>query len=399
MGRTVSALVTWDEECLGTVGPFAVSEPWWAEVEPVAERLRAALGVPVLVLRLLRTEGGEGARDGHVTYHVAALERPVRRPLAAGHADLAALLEPQELRAPWATLDGLRELLDWASRALKAAGRPLSGPAVQRKTWNLAALFRLPTGEGPVWLKATPAFAADEAAVIGALARADPTLVPPVIAAGPGRVLLGHLPGEDCWDASPPVIESALRRLAAAQATLASGQEELPDRRAPVIAERVSALLDRLAGTGELTAGEAAAASGLLSRFPRLAECGLPDTLVHGDFHPGNWRGDGGPPALVDFADASLGNPVFDGLRARDFLPPGKRAVAARAWAGAWREALPGCDPDKALAIAGPLGHLVSALRYQEFLDGIEPSERVYHLGDPAASVRAALDSARNGNG
>jgi hypothetical protein len=34
-------------------------------------------------------------------------------------------------------------------------------------------------------------------------------------------------------------------------------------------------------------------------------------------------------------------------------------------------------------------------VRYQEFLDGIEPSERVYHLGDPAASIRHALAAAR----
>jgi hypothetical protein len=36
-------------------------------------------------------------------------------------------------------------------------------------------------------------------------------------------------------------------------------------------------------------------------------------------------------------------------------------------------------------------------VRYQEFLDGIEPSERVYHRGDPAAAIRAALRSAADG--
>jgi hypothetical protein len=30
-------------------------------------------------------------------------------------------------------------------------------------------------------------------------------------------------------------------------------------------------------------------------------------------------------------------------------------------------------------------------VRYQEFLDNIEPSERVYHQGDPAAAIRHAL--------
>ncbi|WP_256960886.1 hypothetical protein [Streptomyces scabiei] len=30
-------------------------------------------------------------------------------------------------------------------------------------------------------------------------------------------------------------------------------------------------------------------------------------------------------------------------------------------------------------------------MRYQEFLDGIEASERPYHEGDPAAVIRRAL--------
>jgi len=259
---------------------------------------------------------------------------------------------------------------------------------------NLAALFQLPTDKGPVWLKTTPRFAADEASVIAAFARVDPALVPPVIGAGPRRVLLGHLPGEDCWDASPQIITSAVQRLATAQAVLArqpaSFPPGLPDRRTPVIAGQIRALLDGQVG-GELTAGEVTAARGLLSRFPQLDECGLPDTVVHGDFHPGNWRSDGGPPAIVDWADAHVGNPVLDGLRACDFLPAGKRPAAAAAWIGAWASCIPGCEPARALRIAGPLAHLIYAVRYQEFLDGIEPSERIYHLGDPAAEIRAAL--------
>ena len=390
-------MVTWGEAYLGAIGPFPVSIPWWSEVEPVVARLHQALGVPVLVLRLLRVEGGEGGRDGHVTYHVAALSRPAPGLLALRSADQAALAGPEDLRSPWARVEGIGEVLSWAADTLGAAGRRVTGPAVQRKTWNLAALFRLPTDTGPVWLKTTPGFAADEASVIAAFARVDPALVPPVIGAGPRRILLGHLPGQDCQDASPQIITSAVRRLATAQAVLASQPASippgLPDRRTLVIAGQIRALLDRLAG-GELTAGEAAAAHGLLSRFALLDECGLPDTIVHGDFHPGNWRSDGGPPAIVDWADAHLGNPVLDGLRACDFLPARKRPAAAAAWTGAWATCIPGSDPARALSIAGPLAHLIYAVRYQEFLDGIEPSERIYHLGDPAAAIRAALRSA-----
>ena len=88
------------------------------------------------------------------------------------------------------------------------------------------------------------------------------------------------------------------------------------------------------------------------------------------------------------------GNPVLDGLRACDFLPLGKRPAAARAWIDAWASVIPGCQPARALQIAEPLAHLTYAVRYQEFLDGIECSERIYHRGDPAAAVRAALRSA-----
>ena len=402
MGRTVSAVVTWGDAYLGVIGPFPVSVPWWSEVEPVVEHLHEALGVPVLVLRLLLVEGGDGARDGHVTYHVAALSRPAPGLLAARPAGQAAgqeaLTGPEDLRAPWARVEGIGEVLSWAADTLGAAGRRMTGPAVQRKTWNLAALFRLPTDKGPVWLKTTPGFAADEASVIAAFARVDPALVPPVLGAGPRRVLLGHLSGQDCWDPSPQIITSAVRRLATAQAVLAgqpaSFPPGLPDRRTPVIAGQIRALLDGPLAD-ELTAGEAAAARGLLSRFPLLDECGLPDTIVHGDFHPGNWRSDGGPPAVVDWADAHVGNPVLDGLRARDFRPARNRPAAAAAWTGTWASRVPGCEAARALRIAGPLAHLMYAVRYQEFLDGIEPSERIYHLGDPAAAVRAALRSAR----
>jgi hypothetical protein len=56
------------------------------------------------------------------------------------------------------------------------------------------ALFRLPTSDGMVWLKAIPDFAAAEPAAIGAFAEVDPGLVPAVLASGPGRLLLADGP-------------------------------------------------------------------------------------------------------------------------------------------------------------------------------------------------------------
>ncbi len=379
VGRTVSAVVTADGHPVGTVGPFAVDVPWWAEVEPVVAHLRAVLGVPAYVLRLLRVEGGGDARDGHVTYHVEAPGTTAVLPPAPP------LDDHDPLRARWASPTGLRELFAWARAALADLGIAVTGPVEQRKTWHLAGLFRLPTADGPVWLKALPPFAADEARVIAAFAAVDPTLVPVVLAEGEGRVLLADVPGTDCWHAPADVVANGVRRFVAAQAAL--GAPAWLARRTPV--DEVAALLDRDLG---LTAREVAAARALLPRWAELADLGLPDTVVHGDFHSGNWRSaGGGPPVVLDFADAHVGNPVLDGLRLTDFLPAGSRAAARAAWVAAWRAERPGSDPAGALAVAAPLAHLYFAVRYQEFLDGIEDSERIYHRDDPAASVRAAL--------
>ncbi len=385
MARTVGAVVTHGTEVLGAAGPFAVDGPWWADVAPVAAGLTDRLGVPVLVLRLLRADG-EGMRDGHVVYHAEAAGHTVRG-LADTDVAYADLMAPQRFRSPWATTEGLRELLGWARGELAAAGRPVTGPVEQYRSWNLAGLFRLPTAAGPVWLKATPHFAADEPAVIAALARHDPGLVPTVVAAGEHRMLLDHLPGGGCLDAPADVVARVVGRLAAAQATAVP--PAVPDRRDPP--RRVATLLD--GGVPELTATERAAARRLTGRWRELDACGLPDTLVHGDFHPGNWQGD--PAVVIDFADAHVGNPVLDGLRAADFLPAATRTEAARAWVRAWAGLAPGSDPARALAVAEPLAHLAYAVRYQEFLDGIEPSEHPYHAGDPAAAVRTALRVAR----
>ncbi|HEX6360450.1 phosphotransferase [Actinophytocola sp.] len=374
MERTVSAIVTDGDRCVGSLGPFAVAVPWWAEVEPVVDRLRESLGVPAYVLRLLRVDGGDGARDGHVTYHVEAPGTAAVLPAAT----LVTYDEP--LRSPWASAAGLRELFDWARDNVR-----VTGPVEQRKTWNLAGLFRLPTADGPVWLKATPGFAADEARVIAAFAAVDPTLVPTVLAAAPGRMLLADLPGEDGWDAPEAVLANGIHRFVRAQSALDTRPSWLTAR--DDMGDEVRALLTRDLG---LTAEEVAAAHALLPRWAELADCGLPNTIVHGDFHSGNWRGE--PPVILDFADAHFGNPVIDGLRVMDFLAtPAKKAAARAAWIEAWRQARPESDPARALAVAEPLAHLYYAVRYQEFLDGIEESEQIYHRGDPASSVRAAL--------
>jgi aminoglycoside/choline kinase family phosphotransferase len=71
-----------------------------------------------------------------------------------------------------------------------------------------------------------------------------------------------------------------------------------------------------------LTDAERAAVEGLVPRIvagcARLARAGIPDTLIHGDFHAGNVRIIGGDaaaaprPLIYDWTDAARAHPFFD---------------------------------------------------------------------------------------
>ncbi|MGW6918377.1 phosphotransferase [Kitasatospora sp. NPDC054939] len=400
-GRTVTVHLTHRGDYLGTVGPFEVDEGWWSSVGPVVQHTTAEVGVPVAVSRLAAAEGGDGGSGGHVTYHAEALRQPADRTPRRPDAAVAALLGPAERRSGWATPEGLRAALDWAEAALAAVGRPAVGDVRQVRTWNLSGLFRYATGQGDAWLKATnPAFNAAEADAIALLAGADVALAPTVLAADSerGLLLLDHIPGDDCWGPSAETVADVVPRLVAAQAALAADGRaagaRLRRRTLSDLVAQVGALLDGEAGT-ELTPAELADARALADRLPALVAeldaCGLPDTLVHGDLHPGNWRSDGRSAVVVDYADSYYGHPVFDGLRPRDYVSDACWEQFAGLWVAAWAEHVPGSDPARALALAQPLYHLAFAVRYQEFLDHIEISERPYHEGDPAREIRAAL--------
>ncbi|GAA3209201.1 aminoglycoside phosphotransferase family protein [Actinocorallia longicatena] len=386
--RTASAVVTFGEEIIGESGPFETPESAaWNNTAPVCERLSALLGVPVVVLRLLEVSGGGFARGGRVRYHAEALERPRSRlsPAAAGD-----LFEPHPLRSRWATSAGLREGLEWASSVAE-----VTGPPRQAKTWNLGAVFRLPVEGGSVWLKGSAPFGAAEPDALEWIG--DPSLTPVVLARRPGWTVLSHLPGEDCWEAGPGLLDALVRRWAEAAGRLGA-PASLPDRRPARLPALFAGLLDGEAGRS-LDAAETEAAGRLLDALPRLISgleaCGLPEGLVHGDFHPGNCRSDGTRTTVLDFADAHHGHPALDGLRPATFVAPDLWEPCRSAWISTWSRAVPGSDPARALELFRPLAHLSYAHRYQEFLDAIEPSERIYHEGDPAEEIREALQAVK----
>lgn len=392
-------------ELLGTLPAFTIDDPWWQEVHPVIEAARERFAVQVIVLRLLDVVS-DTYNGGEVTYLAELVDDPPRGlSLTPPPADV---IEEQPLRAGWARPGGVAATIAWADAALAAIGRPRTGPVVQVKTWNLSSILRLPTAEGDVWCKSVPPFLAHEGAILALVGAEEPSLVPALLAADREirTVLLGDVAGQDQWDATEPHLLEMVRKLVRLQARWIDRADELldaglPDWRSEPLTDLIQALVSRSEVRNELTDDELrsldALASSLPRRFAELRDCGLPETLVHGDFHPGNWRSDGRSHVLLDWGDSGVGHPMLDLSAFEEFVPDRSRPDVRSAWVQAWRDKCPDADPSTAAAIIGPISALRRAVIYQGFLDGIEPSERIYHATDVRDWLRHALAGAGAG--
>jgi hypothetical protein len=375
-------LVSSGGDVLGALPPFEVEIPWWSEVASVVSAARARFGVRVTVLRLLDTSLPEQP-GGSVTY-LAEVDGAVDVGLAGVQVELA----PHPLRAPYAAVGGPARSLRWAGELAGAFS-----DAAQIKTWNLSSLWRLETPRGTVWLKELPAFLRGETAVLRWINAVAPGAAPTLLAAdGEGRQLLSHLPGEDRFGAPEadrlPMVDLLhgiqLRHLADRP-----DLDGLHDRRGGLLLAQITAVatpwLSRIAGLEEVI-------DALPGRLAAVAACGVPETLVHGDFHPGNVRSaDGVPPAALDWGDAFLGHPGFDILRLGRGLPAAP-ALLSR-WAALWQAAVPGCDPLRAASLLGPVAPLLGAVVYADFLSNIEPSEWPYHVEDVPSCLKVAVEN------
>ena len=389
-----------DGEPVGALPWFVVDDPWWPEVEPVVRAARDRFGVDAIVLRLLSAETDSTVMGGSVSYLAEVDEVPRKARIEPVDPDIAG--PDSVLRAYWARPGGVEATIAWADAHLAAIGRPRTDPAVQVKTWNLSSILRLPTSAGDAWCKSVPPFMAHEGAIIALVGAKEPSLVPVVLAAHPrsGTVLMVGIEGEDQWEAPEDRLVGMVHRLVALQArwigdvpTLLSAG--LPDVRARAFMDTVSALLRRADVRSQLTADELDRLDGVVADLPRrlaaLRGCGLPDTLVHGDFHPGNWRSSGGDLVLVDWGDSGVGHPLLDLPGFLQRVPEGARERVRSAWLDAWHGERPDADVQRAAELIPSIAALYAAVTYQRFLDHIEPSERVYHQLDVPICLRRAL--------
>jgi Phosphotransferase enzyme family len=382
--RSVTIVVTDDGELRGQSAPFEVSTPWWNDIAEISDRHPG-----LAVLRLL-----DGRPDGRPTFsgsvrYVAewlpeATVEDQRRLGPLEHTDARLLDDP--LRAPWAAFGGPASDLAWASTMVDVVGRPR-----QHRTWNLSAIWELPTPTGRAWLKCVPSFMAHESAVLGLLASGR---VPRVLGTHGHRQLLADMPGRDGYDATTEEYGGLIDLLVSMQSTTIGRDEELlslgvTDRRWSVLVAAARSVVERV-GLADPAIDELF--EGAAERIARIEECLLPDVLVHGDAHPGNARigQDAGEGYWFDWGDSRLGNPMID-LAVLERPGVTDADVLRSRWTDAWRSVCPASNPTKAWSLAKPLAALGDAVVYQGFLDRIELTERAYHLDDvPQCLARAA---------
>ncbi len=390
-GRRVSlALVSPGGRPLGALPPFEADVPWENNVVAVVAGARAAYGIDVTVLRLLWVDSFE---DGGPLGYLAEYDGPPLEGLGAP----AGLDAEEPLRMPWARPGGPDQTLRWAESVLARHRRPPVGAPVQQRTWNLSAIWRIDTADGPTWLKQVPPFFRHEGAVLRWLERTAPGLGPTVLGAAADRMVLEHVPGEDCYHAPLRLRQDMLADLLRLQARAAARVEELlaigvPDRRGATLIRRIQATVARWRYT--VPPVEAAVLAGLVGGLPErlaaLAACRVPDTLVHGDFHAGNVRSDGTRRTIIDWGDAVVGHPALDLAAFLERVEPPDHDVLRRQWADHWRAAVTDCEPERAAALMAPVAALYLATVYDGFLRATEPSEHVYHATDPTRWLRRA---------
>jgi Ser/Thr protein kinase RdoA (MazF antagonist) len=206
-----------------------------------------------------------------------------------------------------------------------------------------------------------------------------------------------EIPGEDLYGSAGPALPPMIDLLVGLQRSWAGREDELlalglPDLRAPALISAIRSVIARNAR--DLAPGDQAQLAAfdreLEARFAAVADCGLPQTLVHGDAHPGNLRGAGGRLTLLDWGDCFVGHPLLDQPAFLDRIAAADVEPSRLRWHQLWRAAAPGCDPDRASLLLAPIAAARQAVVYQGFLDHIEPSEHAYHRDDPSERLTRA---------
>jgi hypothetical protein len=408
----------------------AARELWIANAAMIVPAFERRLGTMPWLLRQLRCDQDENTKRIEAVFELTLCD-PAWRPPAHGRwvgrgeldrlrlrdeeqrGVLAAYLDALERdevpaeRSPWARPGWLEDVRIWLEREVQRLGHSLRG-IEQVKHWSISSVLRVRTDGPDLYFKVSarlPLFV-EEGPVTATLASRFPGYVPAPLAVEPeqGWLLLSEFDELVGWQAPLEVRCEVLARFAGLQRRSAEQAAELLaagclDRRLEVLEQQIDPLVADPEAVGRLQPDEVEElrrqAPVLREACRRLADTGLPPTLVHGDLHVGNVARIDGELVYFDWTDACIAHPFIDLQSLQWEKDENSRAALLEAYLDAWQGV---ASPERLreaaslAAVVIPLHHAVS---YQRIVAGLEPDAKV-ELDATHGFLREALARVRD---
>ena len=308
----------------------------------------------------------------------------------------------------------------WARERLAEHGRTLTGPAEQPHVRPWSTVLKLPTDDGPVWLKANGPGTSYEASLLEALGcwAPDRVLVPLAVDAGRGWLLLpdgGQTmrgivgPGGKlgCWERLLPEYADLQRKLAPlVDDMVALGVPDLrparlPEHLAALLDDGDALLLDRPGGMTVETLGQLREMQPEYAEWcAQLDESGVPPSLQHDDLHDNNVFVRGDAYLIFDWGDAVVSHPfaslriVLGSVAMRLGLGPGASELGRLrdAYLEAWTGEHDRTSLIETAELAMRLAAVSRALAWQRALSGVDPADRGTDAGAVASWLAELVD-------
>ncbi|WP_405061514.1 aminoglycoside phosphotransferase family protein [Kribbella sp. NBC_01505] len=324
-------------------------EFWFPDVEPFLQALQEQHGVAAYVLSCQRAD------PDNTTYVVMPTDAPAAPPASE-----------------WTEAGWYAEALPWIDEHISR-----TGPPVQVRVWGLSNVLRVPTADGLVYFKAHAHSSTLPPAKLPLLFAHEPLLltslegpVPRPLAIDENRVWMLLPDLGSSLEAEPEIATwiDAVQSHARLQRSYVGRVDHLleiscVDRRLAVLAAELDDLLGDNPATTLLEPDERAGLptrrAELRAAIAELAAIGIPETLLHGDLHPGNLAVREGQVLAFDWTDAAVSHPFLDMVTFIHEKSPLSHDPQVRdAYLAEWTDYAPMTDLSRALALAEQIGAL-----------------------------------------
>ena len=339
----------------------------------------------------------------------------LRAPIEAWFDEAEGRIEPPR-RGAWNAPGWYDEASAWIRSQLEQHGITVTGEPEQFKHWTITSALKIPTDKGDYYFKAVPPVFAQEPGITQVLSTRYPEYVPGPLATrrqpGEGWMLMPDFQGQVLGGIGVEQLSQALRNLAKMQINSISRAEELrnagcPDRTLERLSGQVEALLHDPVALEGLQPEEIEKLQALAPRFremcARLAALGVPQTLLHGDFHGDNLLGKSDKVLIFDWTDGAISHPFFDLITALSndwsaFTEEQRQAIT-QVYLAEWTAFDTPEHLAEAARLAWPLGGLHQAVSYLGILNTPSDATRWELVGAAAFFLKQALKAVEDMDG